>query len=219
MTSPLHNPSKNLLEPLFDFFPFLPFVPFCITKSPPPAASPCVIKRKMSHVSSSASSGGSGTRTVKKIVIKNFKEKPRLPENYEEETWSKLRGAIQAIHGKVPIEQSLEELYRACENLCFHNKQQMVYERLQLECEEHVKSELNTLLSSKSAQGLTVFLGAANLYDPSSPWLSCAWNQSLFISFFFSFFFFFFLFVFIIMQMLARPHEPADHDPVNLSLS
>ncbi|CAF4875214.1 unnamed protein product [Pieris macdunnoughi] len=34
--------------------------------------------------------------TAKKLVIKNFKSKPSLPENYQETTWSKLREAVMS---------------------------------------------------------------------------------------------------------------------------
>ncbi|WAR28751.1 CUL4A-like protein [Mya arenaria] len=38
--------------------------------------------------------GTSKPGTTKKLVIKNFKEKPKLPENYQQEAWGKLREAI-----------------------------------------------------------------------------------------------------------------------------
>jgi hypothetical protein len=42
--------------------------------------------------------------------------KPTLPENFEEETWQKLRAAIHAIHNKQPVATSLEELYKVRHN-------------------------------------------------------------------------------------------------------
>ena len=33
----------------------------------------------------------------KKLVIKAFKEKPRLPSNYEAETMARLEGAVRAV--------------------------------------------------------------------------------------------------------------------------
>jgi cullin-4 len=38
--------------------------------------------------------------------------KPKLPENFEEDTWSKLQAAVKAVHNKQPVATSLEELYR-----------------------------------------------------------------------------------------------------------
>jgi cullin-4 len=47
--------------------------------------------------------------------------KPTLPDNFEEETWQKLRAAIHAIHEKQPIATSLEELYKVPFSfLCSH---------------------------------------------------------------------------------------------------
>lgn len=38
--------------------------------------------------------------------------KPKLPSDFEEATWSKLRDAVQAVHAKRAVSCSLEELYR-----------------------------------------------------------------------------------------------------------
>jgi hypothetical protein len=43
-------------------------------------------------------------------------DKPKLPNNFEEVTWSKIKEAVTAIHLKQPVSCSLEELYRVC---CF----------------------------------------------------------------------------------------------------
>jgi cullin-4 len=82
---------------------------------------------------------------TKKLVIKNLKEKPSLPENYQEETWCKLRRAVHAIHTSSSINESLEELYKAVENMCSHRMGSTVYERLREECEAHVKSRLGQI--------------------------------------------------------------------------
>ena len=40
-------------------------------------------------------------------------EKPRLPENYQQQTWEKLAEAVHAIHDSRAINSSsLEELYQ-----------------------------------------------------------------------------------------------------------
>ena len=39
-------------------------------------------------------------------------EKPKLPENYQEETWEKLKDSVEAIHTSRAIKSSLEELYQ-----------------------------------------------------------------------------------------------------------
>lgn len=46
--------------------------------------------------------------------------KPNLPDNYQENTWSKLREAVVAIQTSTAIAYSLEELYQAVENMCNH---------------------------------------------------------------------------------------------------
>ncbi|XP_075691877.1 cullin-4B isoform X4 [Rhinoderma darwinii] len=50
--------------------------------------------------------------SAKKLVIKNFKEKPKLPENYTDETWQKLKEAVDAIENSTSIKYNLEELYQ-----------------------------------------------------------------------------------------------------------
>ncbi|KPP63618.1 cullin-4B-like [Scleropages formosus] len=49
---------------------------------------------------------------AKKLVIRNFKEKPKLPENYSDETWQKLKEAVEAIQNSTSIKYNLEELYQ-----------------------------------------------------------------------------------------------------------
>jgi cullin-4 len=45
-----------------------------------------------------------------KIVIKPLKVQPKLPDNFEEDSWNKLKAAVQAIHKKIYISLSKEEL-------------------------------------------------------------------------------------------------------------
>lgn len=79
---------------------------------------------------------------AKKLVIKNFKAKPNLPENFKEATWQKLKEAVQAIHKKTFVIYSSEELYKAVENMCSHKMAATLYDLLKAECESHVKSSL-----------------------------------------------------------------------------
>ncbi|XP_077987604.1 cullin-4A-like [Glandiceps talaboti] len=81
--------------------------------------------------------------STKKLVIKNFRVKPELPENYQETTWQKLKEAVQAIHNHTSIKYSLEELYQAVENMCSHKMSASLYDKLKLVCEEHVKSQIS----------------------------------------------------------------------------
>ena len=39
-------------------------------------------------------------------------EKPKLPENFEADTWAKLQAAVRAVHAKEAVAFSYEQLYR-----------------------------------------------------------------------------------------------------------
>ncbi|XP_061895771.1 cullin-4B [Entelurus aequoreus] len=97
----------------------------------------------------SKSAAGSGTFSnskpgaAKKLVIKNFKEKPKLPENYTQETWQKLKEAVEAIQNSTSIKYNLEELYQAVENLCSHKISAKLYKQLRAVCEDHIKAQID----------------------------------------------------------------------------
>ena len=55
---------------------------------------------------------GDGGGKKKKLVIKPFKSTPKVPSNFEEDAWLKLRGALTAVHHNETITISKEELYR-----------------------------------------------------------------------------------------------------------
>ncbi|XP_056151273.1 cullin-4B [Lampris incognitus] len=80
---------------------------------------------------------------AKKLVIKNFKEKPKLPENYTHETWQKLKEAVEAIQNSTSIKYNLEELYQAVENLCSHKISAKLYKQLRAVCEDHIKAQID----------------------------------------------------------------------------
>uniref|UniRef100_UPI00398F3ED7 cullin-4A-like isoform X1 n=1 Tax=Pristiophorus japonicus TaxID=55135 RepID=UPI00398F3ED7 len=48
----------------------------------------------------------------RKLLIKNFKDKPKLPDNYTQDTWQKLHEAVGAIQNSTSIKYNLEELYQ-----------------------------------------------------------------------------------------------------------
>ncbi|XP_077292720.1 cullin 4 [Arctopsyche grandis] len=83
---------------------------------------------------------------AKKLIIKNFKCKPNLPDNYQEHTWSKLREAVIAIQTSTAIAYSLEELYQAVENMCNHKMASQLYVNLTGLTESHVKSNIEQFL-------------------------------------------------------------------------
>ncbi|XP_060230481.1 cullin-4B isoform X2 [Meriones unguiculatus] len=81
--------------------------------------------------------------SAKKLVIKNFKDKPKLPENYTDETWQKLKEAVEAIQNSTSIKYNLEELYQAVENLCSYKISANLYKQLRQICEDHIKAQIN----------------------------------------------------------------------------
>ncbi|KAG5677740.1 hypothetical protein PVAND_007471 [Polypedilum vanderplanki] len=99
----------------------------------------------------SISRGGSSNSKgdIKKLVIKNFKAKPTLPENYQENTWQKLKEAVIAIQTSTPITYCLEELYQAVENMCSHKMDSQLYVNLTGLAESHVKSNIRPFLAER----------------------------------------------------------------------
>ncbi|NWI42090.1 CUL4A protein, partial [Picathartes gymnocephalus] len=86
--------------------------------------------------------GGGATASSKKLVIKNFRERPKLPDNYTQDTWQKLHEAVGAIQNSISIKYNLEELYQAVENLCSYKVSATLYKQLRQVCEEHVKAQI-----------------------------------------------------------------------------
>lgn len=93
----------------------------------------------------------------KKLVIKPFKTQPKLPENYEQSTWLKLKNAVSDVHEKVATAISKEELYRAVEDLCMHKLSAKIYENLRKECEIHITKVVESLVGQTSDH--STFLG------------------------------------------------------------
>ncbi|ELK27187.1 Cullin-4B, partial [Myotis davidii] len=85
--------------------------------------------------------------SAKKLVIKNFKDKPKLPENYTDETWQKLKEAVEAIQNSTSIKYNLEELYQAVENLCSYKISANLYKQLRQICEDHIKAQIHQHLT------------------------------------------------------------------------
>ncbi|KAG8553774.1 hypothetical protein GDO81_003536, partial [Engystomops pustulosus] len=70
-------------------------------------------------------------------------EKPKLPENYTDETWQKLKEAVDAIENSTSIKYNLEELYQAVENLCSYKISANLYKQLRQICEDHIKAQIH----------------------------------------------------------------------------
>lgn len=111
----------------------------------------------------SSSSGGLRTSGgAKKLIIRGFDKKPALPSNFEEDTWAKLRDAVRAVHAKQPVSTSLEELYKAAEDLCTHKLAASLYKRLQGELEAHTLALQRTLLERMPQLESSAFLALLN---------------------------------------------------------
>ncbi|GFR43674.1 hypothetical protein Agub_g4782, partial [Astrephomene gubernaculifera] len=95
-----------------------------------------------------------GSQQTKKLVIKPLKVKPELPANFEEATWSKLRDCIDAVHCKRPVACSLEELYTAVQDMCMHKMADKLYNRLQQECDTHIRAHVGSLSDCLSLDSL-----------------------------------------------------------------
>lgn len=107
----------------------------------------------------------------KYLLLALVTEKPKLPENYTQETWQKLKEAVEAIQNSTSIKYNLEELYQvaaevrhagtslkfqkilcfdvtfsapqAVENLCSHEISAKLYKQLRAVCEDHIKAQID----------------------------------------------------------------------------
>ncbi|KAB0343223.1 hypothetical protein FD754_020149, partial [Muntiacus muntjak] len=68
--------------------------------------------------------------------------RPKLPDNYTQDTWQKLHEAVKAIQSSTSIRYNLEELYQAVENLCSHKVSPTLYQQLRQACEGHVQAQI-----------------------------------------------------------------------------
>ncbi|KAK1308674.1 Cullin-4 [Acorus calamus] len=93
---------------------------------------------------------------AKKLVIKLVKDKPKLPTNFEEDTWATLKKAISSIFLKQPNPCDSEKLYQSVSDLCIHKMGGNLYQRIQKECESHISAALHSLVGQ--SPDLVVFL-------------------------------------------------------------
>ncbi|CAB1337425.1 unnamed protein product, partial [Coregonus sp. 'balchen'] len=116
---------------------------------------------------------------AKKLVIKNFKEKPKLPENYTHETWQKLKEAVEAIQNSISIKYNLEELYQAVENLCSHKISAKLYKQLQVVCEDHIKAQIDQFREYPFIMIRSIFLFLDRTYVLQNSMLPSVWDMGL----------------------------------------
>lgn len=46
------------------------------------------------------------------LMLSGFTDRPKLPDNYTQDTWQKLHEAVKAIQSSTSIRYNLEELYQ-----------------------------------------------------------------------------------------------------------
>ena len=92
-----------------------------------------------------ASTNRSGT--AKKITLSNF-DRPSLPGDYLDDTWSKLKIAVLAIQQSKPISVPLDELYRTVSNVCTVKMATKLYANLETLCVKHVRSGVDVFIES-----------------------------------------------------------------------
>ncbi|XP_046734917.1 cullin-4A isoform X2 [Diprion similis] len=137
--------------------------------------------------------------SAKKLIIKNFKNKPKLPDNYQERTWEKLREAVVAIQTSKSIRYSLEELYQAVENMCNHKMASALYANLTELTESHVKANIEQFLAESMDRHIflkkmnecwqshcrqmimirSIFLYLDRTYVLQNPSISSIWDMGL----------------------------------------
>lgn len=84
-------------------------------------------------------------KSDKKLIIKPFKVKPKLSSSFFDDTIARLCEAVDAIHNKTNVSDSLEELYRSTQDLCIHKKSAELYHNLKEKCDEHVLLVIKSL--------------------------------------------------------------------------
>ncbi|KAG2378507.1 hypothetical protein C9374_008146 [Naegleria lovaniensis] len=87
----------------------------------------------------------SASQKKRMLKIKPFTIKPTVDENFEEETWNKLKSAVIAIQQKQLISIGQEELYQLCSDLCRHKKHESTYNKLKELCSQNIESIVNDL--------------------------------------------------------------------------
>jgi cullin-4 len=93
-------------------------------------------------------------RPTKKLKINLSKSKPKVPDSFEAEMWTKLSESTSAIFSHQPVSHSREELYRAVEDLCIHKLAANLFAKLKQDIDRHIGAKVLSLV------GQTLDLGA-----------------------------------------------------------
>ena len=104
---------------------------------------------------------------IKKLTIKNYKEIPSLPANFEEESLQKLEAAVKAIFTKNPINENKNILYNFCKDLCSQKFSSEMFQRLSQIFESHL-----TNLSKKMIELSNQLDSDSFLFEFNNCWLN-----------------------------------------------
>ena len=111
-----------------------------------------------------------GAAPVRKLTIKPLKAPPRPPERFEEDAWTSLSAAIDAIHDKTASSSgsggavpSYETLYRSVEDVCVHKKAPWLFEKLRAKLKRRVDERVRDLKSSSAAMDPVAFARAFDI--------------------------------------------------------
>ena len=91
-------------------------------------------------------------KNTKRLVIKSLSNAPKLPENFNANTWAKLSNAIQAIHDAKPVSDSMESLYNSVKDLCLHKLAEETYKKLREQYKQYLTKK-GKLLQDTLRQG------------------------------------------------------------------
>lgn len=92
----------------------------------------------------------------KKLVIRGFARKPKVPEDFETSTWNHLREAIVAIFRPDDVTdgtkiKSYQELYSGVENLCIHKMSKRLHKRLESELNDLIAKEVVSIPANSNS--------------------------------------------------------------------
>ncbi|KAK2744362.1 hypothetical protein FQN57_004257 [Myotisia sp. PD_48] len=91
---------------------------------------------------------------ARKLVVKNLRAAPRLDQaRYFDRVWSQLDVTLTSIFNQQPLPFSIEELYRAVENVCRQGKAAELANKLQERCKGHIAGNLLEHVRAKSSSG------------------------------------------------------------------
>ena len=117
--------------------------------SPPPQGSPLKLRLGGNTLPPNGSS-------PTKLLVKNFQGSKRPDtERYFQETWERLKKALDIIFGQKDPCYSKEQLYRSAELVCRQGKASELFKSLLQECKAHVATIKTRLLAEPTLQAVT----------------------------------------------------------------